>query len=115
MMHIQEMLDVVAQISYPGFRFVVIHKSALAFLVIECPDGKCSEDGTDNAWRGRKWYLSEHMTRSEIVQTAFKAVLTALEHEARENFKFRDVPVLDPHLDLDNLALVRSERAPMPA
>lgn len=47
---------------------------------------------------GRKWRLSMHMTRSEIVQTALKAVLTAEEHEARERFLFRGRAIFGPHL-----------------
>ena len=50
-------------------------------------------------WSGRKWRLSMHSTRSEIVQTALKAVLTAEEHEARERFLFRSRPIFSPHLN----------------
>jgi hypothetical protein len=53
---------------------------------------------------GRKWPLSPHMTKSEIVQTALKAVLTALEHEAREDFTYRGKPIFGPHFDVDFLA-----------
>ncbi len=52
---------------------------------------------------GRKWYLSPHMTRSEIVQTALKAVLTAEEHEIRERFKYRGRRIFGPHFDVDAL------------
>lgn len=53
---------------------------------------------------GRKWLLSEHMTAGEIVQTAFKAVLTAEEHEAREKFLFRGSTIFSPHFDIDLLS-----------
>lgn len=49
---------------------------------------------------GRKWWLSEHMTDSEIVQTAFKAAVTAEEHECREQFKFRGMAIFNPHIDI---------------
>lgn len=52
---------------------------------------------------GRKWRLSEHMTRSEIVQTAFLAVLTAEEHEAREQFLYKGRAIFGPHFDVENL------------
>ena len=54
-------------------------------------------------WGGRKWRMSMHMTRSEIVQTALKAVLTAEEHEARERFLYRGRAVFGPHLDVEAL------------
>lgn len=51
--------------------------------------------------KSRKWYVSRYSTNSEIVQTALKAVLTAEEHEAREKFLYRNVPVFSPHRDIE--------------
>lgn len=51
----------------------------------------------------RKWRLSRHMTRSEIVQTCFKAVMAAEEHEARERFQYRGEAIFGPHFDVDDL------------
>jgi hypothetical protein len=59
--------------------------------------------GFDGAQHGRKWRLSEHMTRSEIVQTALMAVLAAEEHEARERFRYRGQPIFGPHFDVEQL------------
>lgn len=52
----------------------------------------------------RKWQLSYHMTRSELVRTAFKAVLAAEEHEAAEAFHYRGAMIYNPHMDLVELA-----------
>lgn len=90
------------------------------YLQVTCPQGIDNVTGDAYAWRGRKWYISEHATVSEIVQTAFKAYLTAIEHEAREQFLWKGQPVFDPHYDLDKLAELRSrpdalkEREPRP-
>ncbi len=51
----------------------------------------------------RKWMLSEHMVKSEIVQTVLKCVLTALEHEAREAFTYKGRVIFGPHYDVDAL------------
>lgn len=64
----------------------------------------CPQRGEPAEWTGRKWLLSEHMTRSEIVQTAWKAVLTAVEHEAREAFTYRGKPIFGPHFNVEFLA-----------
>lgn len=56
-------------------------------------------------WTGRKWRLSPHMTRSEIVQTAFMACLAWEEHECREAFKYKGQAVFGPHFNVE--ALVR--------
>ncbi len=59
--------------------------------------------GAVSEWSGRKWRLSGHMTKSEVVQTALKAVLTAEEHEAREKFLYQGRAVYGPHVSVDEL------------
>jgi hypothetical protein len=54
--------------------------------------------------RGRKWRISYHSTRSEVVWTAFKAALTNEEHECREFFRYAGAPIAMPHFDVDELA-----------
>lgn len=58
------------------------------------------DTGNEQSWSGRKWVVSIHSTESEIVTTCLKAVLTAEEHEAREQFKFCGKPIFNPHLDV---------------
>ncbi len=53
---------------------------------------------------GRKWYVSPHMTQSEVVQTAFSAVRWAEEHELRELFLYRGERIFGPHHDVNALA-----------
>lgn len=55
---------------------------------------------------GRKWRISEHATKSEVVQTAFMAYLAWLEHEARETFRYRGEAIFGPHFDVDTLAVL---------
>lgn len=58
---------------------------------------------------GRKWVVSRHATPSELVQTAFKAVMTSMEHQAREHFLYRGARVFGPHFDVEKLvALCRT-------
>lgn len=60
--------------------------------------------GEPEKQRGRKWFLSPYMTVSEVVSTAFKAFLTAEEHECREAFSYRGQRVLGPHMNLEHVA-----------
>jgi hypothetical protein len=88
--------------TFRDWRFELIpigdgHFVRVAFLA---PDAKTSQMVMQY---GRKWYLSPYMIASEVVQTVWKAVLTALEHEAREAFTYRDAPVFSPHLDVERL------------
>jgi hypothetical protein len=75
------------------------------FLVSDSPDFWLQVRFFDSGrwWNGRKWRLSEYMTRSEIVQTAFKAILVAEEHETREKFLYKEKPIFNGHIDVDKL------------
>lgn len=53
---------------------------------------------------GGKYRLSEHATDSEIVQAVFGLFKAYEEHEARENFYWRDARVFGPHIDVRALA-----------
>lgn len=55
--------------------------------------------------------LSPYMCPNEIVTTAFKAVMTAMEHEVRESFRYKDVAIFNPHLDPDALVDFVKNRA----
>lgn len=55
---------------------------------------------TPTDWTSRKWHLSEHMTESEIVQTALAAALMAEEHEAREAFSYNGQRIFNPHISV---------------
>lgn len=70
-----------------------------------------SKTGEMTEQRGRKWRLSPHMTRGEIVQTLFLAISVAEEHERRENFQYRGERIFGPHHDLDELASFTSNFA----
>lgn len=51
----------------------------------------------------RRWLLSPEMTKSEIVATAFKCVITSMEHQAREWFTYKGRAIYHPHHDVDKL------------
>lgn len=73
------------------------------YLQVHVLNGKDSETGLPMEWTGRKWMLSPHMVPNEVVTTAFKAVMTAMEHEIRESFRYKGVAIYNPHLDPDAL------------
>jgi len=61
------------------------------------------QTGDPGDQHGRKWYVSSHSTKSEVVQTVLKACLTSAEHMVREHFLYRGTQVFGPHLDVDQL------------
>ena len=105
MMLVERIAAVLTDIEYPGIKIRIGEKALgeVHYLQVSCPEGRCNATGEPMAWTGRKWLLSEHMTETEIVWTAFKAILTALEHEAREKFLYRGVAIADSHTDVNAL------------
>ncbi len=53
--------------------------------------------------QSRRWWVSARTPRSGIVFIAWGAILSALEHEAREEFKYRGRRVAGPHMDVDEI------------
>lgn len=51
----------------------------------------------------RRWFISPHMTDSEIVRTAFKCIITSMEHRTREWFTYKGRAIFGPHFDVDVL------------
>jgi hypothetical protein len=51
----------------------------------------------------RRWLLSHWMSKDEVVGTAFKCIMTSMEHRAREWFLYNKRPIFGPHQDIENL------------
>lgn len=52
----------------------------------------------------RKYYVSPHSCRSEIIRGVHQAIQQAELHEMNETFKYNGVAIFDPHTDLDLVA-----------
>ena len=94
-----------------------IHGHGEGFRVGTFGDDGCfiqfyAADQWDNHQKGRKWYISPYATNSEIVQTAFAAVLAWYEHEVRELFTFLGQSIYGPHWNA--LDLVHAARLTVP-
>ena len=111
--------DILGRLSYRDWAFHVGQDAiALYYLQViftaEDTSYRTVVQSERQSWSGRKWRISTHMTDSEIVQTALKAVLTAVEHEAREQFLYRGKAIFGPHLSVDRLhALMNSPESPL--
>ena len=62
-----------------------------------------SKTGTIQRWRGRKWYLSSHMTDDEVVKTVYAAFEMAVKHEVMEGFTYFGKRIFNPHASLQAL------------
>lgn len=99
-----------ADVDYKDWGFEVREKEGCLFLQITflAPDND-NPGSKLEIQRGRKWLLSEHMTKSEFIQTALKAVLTAEEHEIRERFTYKGEAIFGPHFDIEVLRAIASD------
>lgn len=104
-MPLQKFQNYLAEVRYRDWDFNVRMDGTRCYLQI----GFWEQDTQNPAatekmyQQGRKWLLSPHMTKSEVIQTAFKAVMTAEEHEVRERFSYRDKNIFGPHFHVDAL------------
>ncbi len=58
----------------------------------------------------RKWSLSPHMPKQEVVRTVYKAYKLAVDHEADEKFKYRGKMIYGPHVSPDALCAIADMR-----
>ena len=98
-----ELLQVVDWLRFPGYTFWVGTLAADVYFLQVRYDEPDVMTGVKETQQGRMWAFPADQTPGQVVQTAFKAILTSLEHRAREHFTYRGKPVLQPHLDVDRL------------
>ena len=69
----------------------------------------CTKTGMVQTWKGRKWYLSEFMTRDEVVKTAYAAFKAAVEHEVMEGFTIDGKVLFNPHVSFEALLSITDQ------
>lgn len=115
-MNYEQATGILERLEFRDWRFHLDWNPRQPWLQVQfvAPD---ADDGTPTLQKGRKWMLSAYMTPSEIVTTALKAVLAAVEHEAREDFLYAGRRLFGPHIDIDALCEVADRtdsRTPIP-
>lgn len=101
-MTLDQIRATIALCDFEGFNFDVLENGGCLYLQAAWLE-PCITTGKSTLQKSRKWLLSPHMTKSEIVQTAFKLAMTAVEHRTRESFKYRGKRIFGPHFDVDAL------------
>lgn len=101
-MDLDQMVEILSAISCPPYTFEIVDCSTYLYLQAWYEDADV-DTGEKSHQKTRKWLLSRHMVRSELVQTAMKCALTSAEHRIREHFRYRGEQVYGPHFDVDAL------------
>ncbi len=88
-----------------------VHAEGRTFRLLEKGDGyllQCTyleRDVESNVVRdqhSRKWYVSKHMTETEIVETAWACYQRSVIHQAAEHFTYRGRRVYSPHFKIED-------------
>lgn len=105
----ESLLDLVGKITIsnllytsPRWRVLTKGDGFLLQFVYDEPDTE-DPDGPLTPQHCRKWYISPHSTATEVVRTAYKAVLTSLEHRLGEHFRFQGQQIYSPHTSLEGM------------
>jgi hypothetical protein len=106
-----EFEEIIRQCSFKPWT-ISVHRGDQCRIYLQIHDeaAVCNVTGKPAPWSGRKWYLSPHMTETEVVKTALKAVIAAVEHETLERFKYKDLSIFDPHIRVEDLIHIRLMR-----
>lgn len=96
---IEDIKRIVSQVRFKSHEFHIGEWEGRCYLQVQYNDTDI-HTGKVERQNGRKWDLSLHATDSEIVQTAFKAIMASQEHIAREFFTFQGQRVYSPHYDV---------------
>lgn len=90
------------------YRLKIVETATYAYLQAEYDEADI-ETKRPATQKTRKWLLSPHMVKSEIIQTALKCVLTSAEHRVRENFTYKGQRIFGPHFDVDVMAAMAED------
>ncbi len=105
MMTFRNIVEIVENITYKKGWTISVNVDGLEkrpYMQIEF-DGEDVETGNVEKQKCRKWMLSYHMTTTEIVYTALKAIQAAEDHETREFFKYKNIRVANPHFSVEDI------------
>lgn len=101
-MEVGAMREVIEAVKFGEYIFRVRTSHGATHLQATYLDADIRTGKLDQQWT-RKWLLTPGMTKSEIVQTAFKCCITSMEHRTREGFTYKGRRIFGPHFDVDAL------------
>lgn len=108
---IADLASILQEITFEDWRYRIGQDKDGVFWV-QCafvaPD---NDTGLPAEQRGRKWRISQWMTKDEVVQTCLLATIKAVEHEVRERFKYRGHAIFHTHLPIDLLWQIAEQKS----
>ena len=96
---LEQVKAIVANVSFMDRTFRVLQKGDGFLLQLEYFEADINT-GKVEKQRARKWYVSPFSTETEIVETAFKACRTSMEHVLKEHFLYDGARIYSPHFNV---------------
>jgi len=112
MMTFRDIVQIIENITYKRGWSILVNVDGLEkrpYLQVEF-NAEDAETGNVEKQRCRKWMLSYHMTTTEIVYTALKAIQAAEDHETREFFRYKNVRIVNPHFSVDDIVKMVNQK-----
>lgn len=106
-----EFQDTVDRCSCMDYQFHVLYDNEgfallyASYVEVDTVTGEPAKQTT------RKWWmLLSDVTTDQIVSTAFKCIMTSMEHRTREWFLYRGAPIYQPHQGVEALLAITPKR-----
>lgn len=101
---VDEIKAIVDEIQYLDWQIKVRMDGKRPYLQVFGHGPDPNDNMKDARWSSRKWWLSPHMCKNEIIRTAYMAVRGAVMHEMEEMFLYKGQQIFSPHMDYDIVA-----------
>jgi hypothetical protein len=106
-----EIREIVAYMSYLDWELRVLMDGDHPYLQVfgHGPDPK--QNMKDEKWSGRKFFISPHMCKNEIIRTGLLAVERAVAHEMYENILYKGFAIFTPHMDYEEIVEIMRDHS----
>lgn len=108
-----EVKTIIDRISFMDRQFRITERNKGYMLQIEYYEVDVDDSSNTEPvlQRARKWYISPYSTETEIVETAFKACRTSMDHVLKEHFLYLGRRVYSPHFSIQARLRMCDEKA----
>ena len=107
---IQNAIDIVGECDFPGQNFIVDIGADGVYLQSWYLERDTVTGKMEKQWT-RPWLIKPYTSNSDIVRTAFKCIMTSMEHRIREWFTWRNRAIFQPHFEVEQLWNLCEDRA----
>lgn len=113
MIDLKMLQNIIDNVKCRDFTFRVEERDGGFLVQVQAwrPDASQPNKTTNNLslQKGRKWYVSKHSCRTELMSTLLAAVVRFETHEILESFTWCGQRIYSPHLSIDYLHQLAEE------